>query len=323
MKYTFLLLFALVAAGIAAQPQPYFPDQLVVTAASLNLREAPSTSGKKIASLTRGAIVSFLEAHNNGEYVQVDSVNAPWLKVRYKDKIGYVFGAHVAGAWNLYFEGEIMDAIPAGLHWYGIYQRDSFADELRPITVSLESAWNEMYDIDVQLLKTNNPQSSKFILATATPLQPGYAGPLGMYEVRDMYITDGLYPGVQIAIHAGGEPGDTLIKPSYGFAVSGCATLSNDNMYIQMENYKLVLLDYSQMPLPVQDLTPWVKPELEEINPSVSLLWFGDLDQDGRPDAILQDCPYEIGCRASLFLSSYAKPGELLRKMCEHFWPMD
>ena len=38
---------------------------------------------------------------------------------------------------------------------------------------------------------------------------------------------------------------------------------------------------------------------------------------DGKPDALLDDCPYEMGCRDALFLSSKAKPGEYLRKVCE------
>jgi hypothetical protein len=53
----------------------------------------------------------------------------------------------------------------------------------------------------------------------------------------------------------------------------------------------------------------------------LELLWFGDIDRDDKPDIILQDCPYAGGCRASLYLSSRAKPDELLHKVCEHFWP--
>ncbi len=60
-----------------------------------------------------------------------------------------------------------------------------------------------------------------------------------------------------------------------------------------------------------------------DISPMVDVLWFGDIDHDNKSDMILQDCPYEVGCRASLFLSSKAHKGELLRKVSEHFWPGD
>jgi hypothetical protein len=324
MKHLFpILVLVLGMPGmLPAQSNAFFPEQLVVTASALNLRETPDVRGRKLATLPRGTVVDFIEAHNNGEFVQVDSTYAPWLRVRYQGQLGYAFGAHLTGTVNLFFEGEITDALPAGLNWYGVYRRDSFSDEIRRVNVRLENAWNEMFGATVKILKTNQAQPSKFLLASLAPLRTGYAGPLGLYEVRDMYLTDGLYPGVQLSIHAGQEAGDTTTnKPTYGLAVSGCATMQD--MYARITNYRLLLLDYAAQPAQVQDLTRWVQPEAPDVNPSVSLLWFGDIDYDGRPDAVLQDCPYEVGCRASLFLSSKARNGEYLRKVCEHFWPGD
>jgi hypothetical protein len=92
---------------------------------------------------------------------------------------------------------------------------------------------------------------------------------------------------------------------------------------VRITDYKLTLLDYANEPILTQDLTDWVRTEIPEVNPTVDLLWFGDLDRDNKPDAIIQDCPYEVGCRASLFLSSKARSGEYLRKTCEFYWPGD
>ena len=61
----------------------------------------------------------------------------------------------------------------------------------------------------------------------------------------------------------------------------------------------------------------------EGLNPSVTLIWYGDLDGDNKPDAILEDAPYEVGARISLYLSSKARPGMLLHKMCEYFYMID
>ena len=312
----------------------FFPDEMVVTATSLNLRESPDINGKKITSLARGTVVQFVEAHNNGQWVQADTTKpdspfGPWLKVRNDNKTGWVFGAHLTGTIALYHEEDMLwteDPLPP-LNWYGVYTRDSFADELRKIEVSVATEYSEMYGVDIKVLKTNQKDRSKFIIGNLKPMKTGYAGSLGIYEVRDLYLSGDLAPGSTLSIHPGSDynnPLDTIIKPSYIFAVTGCASLDNSEyLNVQVTDYRLTLLDYATMPPQRQDLTPWVRPEIEGNNPNVRLSWYGDIDMDGRPDALIDDCPYEMGCRDALFLSSKAKAGEFLRKVCEHVWPGD
>jgi len=321
MKQLFSFLLAgLFLSALSAQSTPFFPEELVVTVNTLNLRDAPSMEGKKIASVSRGAVLQFVEAHNNGEYVQLDTTSqyAPWLKVRYKDKTGYVFGAYVTGTYTLVYEDDMMENVPP-LLWYGVYKRDSFADEIRRVDLRIEQAYSEMYGSPIKVLKTNQKEPSKFLIGTNTPLKTGYAGPLGMYNVGDFYTADGLFPGAQLSIFPGQEPNDTTFKSSYQLAATGCAQFVDD--FVQIKDYHLYIVDYMPQPAVRQEITNWIMPEIPELNPSVSLLWYGDLDADGKPDAILQDCPYEAGCRASLFLSSKARKGEFIRKICEHFWP--
>jgi len=316
------LLFFLSAfcGSLSAQSTPFFPEEMIVTASSLNLREAPDVNAKKVVGLARGTVVQFVEAWNNGEYVQLDtsSLYAPWLKVRYKDKTGYAFGAYLSGTYFLAYEDNIVENIPP-LQWYGVYQRDSFADELRKVDLRTEDVYNEMYDMQVKMIKTNQKETSKFLVGTIAPLKQGYAGPLGMFNVGDFYMADGLYPGSVLSIYPGQEVTDTTLKPTYQLAATGCARMEND--FVLVSDYKLFLVDYAPQPAKMQDLSGWVRTEMAEISPNVSLLWYGDLDMDNKPDAIIQDCPYEAGCRASLFLSSKALPGEYLHKVCEHFWP--
>jgi hypothetical protein len=317
-----LLILSLPALGAPAQSSQFYPEEMVVSASSLNLRETPDKNGKKVASLSRGAIVQFVEAVNDGEYVQVDTSGpyAPWYKVRYQDKVGYVFGAYVSGTMVLLYEGDFVDNLPP-LQWYGIYQRDSFADEIRAITVSVKEEYNEVYESKIKILKTNQKEASKCIIGSLKPLKAGYAGPLGMYHVSDFGVSDALYPGAQMTIYPGQEIYDTLIKPSWQLAATGCARFEND--FVQVTDYRLFVVDYYPESPKKQELTQWVRTELPEVSPAVSLLWYGDVDGDNKPDAIIQDCPYETGCRASLFLSSRARAGEYLRKVCEHFWPGD
>ncbi len=268
---------------LAAQPAGYFyPEQLVVTSSALNLRDQPDMNGKKLATLPRGTVVQYLEAYHENEYVQADTLdpNSPygvWLKIRSGNSTGYAFSPYLTGTIVLEYENAYVENLPP-MQWYGVYARDSFADELRKIVPRVEEEFNEMYGQKMKVLKTNQKEASKFIIGVLSPMTTGYCGGLG--------------------------------------------SLDMDN-YVQVDNYKLLLLDYSTEAVVQQDLTAWVKTASPEISPNVQVLWFGDVDRDNKPDAIIQDCPYEIGCRASLFLSSKAKAGERLHKVAEHFWPGD
>lgn len=331
MKFVFPLAAFLFFAVQGGAQSSFFPDEMIVTASSLNLREAPDKNGKKIASLPRGTVVQFIEADNNGQWVQADTTDpnspfGPWLKVRSEGRTGWVFGAHLTGTTGLYHEEDMFwndDPLPA-LNWYGVYSRDSFADELRKIEVRIVEENSEIYGANIKVLKTNQKDRSKFIIASLKPMKTGYAGPLGIYEVRDMYLSGELAPGSAVSVHPGGDLNDTLIKPSYLLVATGCATLTSEEyVNVKVNDYKLTLLDYSSEPPGRQDLTPWVQPAMEEFNPTVRLSWYGDIDMDGKPDVLIDDCPFEMGCRDALFLSSKAKPGEFLHKVCEHFWPGD
>lgn len=328
MKSFFTFLFACLLGVSFAQNAVFFPDEMIVTASSLNLRDAPDKNARKVGSLTQGAVVQLVEAYNNGEYVQADTTDpespyAPWLKVRYKGTTGWAFGAYLTGTIGLHYENDIFqdnEVLPP-LQWFGVYARDSFADEVQRVQVRLADEFNEFFQAKVRVLKTNQAEQSKFLIASLTPIPTGYCGPLGNFEIGEMYFSKSLNPGGQLSIYPGNDMNDTLLRPTYGIAATGCALL--ENTFVRVTNYQLRLIDFSQEPVQYQDLTPWVKPEAPDASPMVDLLWFGDIDRDGKPDAIINDCPYEVGCRASLFLSSKAKPGEYLMKVCEHYWPGD
>lgn len=301
----------------------FFPEELVVKASALNLRDQPDKSGKVVEKLQRGATLTLLEAANGGEYVVVDSVNGVWLKVKSRNKTGYVFSPHVIGAYNLYQEGDIFDETPPQLQWYGVFMRDSFADELRKIEVHLEDEYNELYGEQVKVLKTDQKDHSKFIIGTIYPLTPGLAGNLGAYDPAALYLSGELSPGAMMPISPGQEIHDTIPVSTYFLAAVGCAQFEETTDYVKVEGYRLYALESTdKAPSPRQDLTGWVQPD-PEINPSVSLVWYGDVDHDRKPDAIIQDAPFESGVRMSLFLSSKAQPGEFLHKVCEYFFPID
>ena len=315
------MLVGMLATALWAQQAPvFFPEEMVVSATGLNLREKPDKQSDKVITLKRGDVVSVVEVWNDGAAVEVDSLWAPWFKVTYKDKTGYAFGAHLNSTFDLRYEGDIVTSLPP-LQWYGVYQRDSFADEVRKIEVRLHAEFNEFYGGVVKILKTNQKDASKFIVGTLKNIKTGYAGPLGVFEVSDYFVSDDLGPGAMLGLHPGNEVNDTTVKSAYTLAATGCARL--EDLMVKVSDYRLALIDYSSQPPATQDLTPWFKALTPDTNPNVTLSWYGDLDMDNKPDAIINDCPYEIGCRASLFLSSAAKPGTFLRKVCEHIWEVD
>jgi len=314
-----LCVFALATAN--AQ-MAFFPEELVVTATSLHLRDIPDKSGKVLEKLSKNTTLSLVEVVNDGHYVEVDGVSGFWLKVKSKTKTGYVFSPYVSGTYFVCMDGDILsDPLPP-LLWYGVYVRDSFADELRKIEVRLEREYNEVFMEEVDVLHTDQPDTAKFIVGAAFPLKPGYVGNLGLFGPEMAYYTSQLAPGTMLPIHPGMDENDTTEKSTYYFAATGCASFSEYN-YVQVTDYRLFVQEMQpETTARRQDLTGWVQPE-PGLNPSVILLWYGDLDGDNKPDAILEDAPYEIGARISLFLSSKARPGMLLHKVCDYFYVID
>jgi len=320
--------FATVAAWfLAAAPvtsqMMFFPEELVVTASSLNLRDKPEKSGKVLEKLSKGNPLTLVEVTNGGQYVEVDSVSGLWLKVKSTTKTGYVFSPYVSGLYYLCMDRDIVrDAMPP-LFWYGIYVRDSFADELRPVELRRVREYNEFFMEDVDVLYTDQPDTAKFIIGSVYPLKPGYVGNLGLFGPDMTYYSSQLSPGAMLPIQPGMDEQDTTEKSTYFLAATGCAQFGSYDDYVRVTDFRLYAMEMApDLPSRRQDLTGWVQ-AAEGLNPSVTLIWYGDLDGDNKPDAILEDAPYEVGARISLYLSSKARPGMLLHKMCEYFYMID
>ncbi len=322
-----LFAFALGCLTFAAKAQedtykpfnPFFQEEYVVKVAKLNLRERPDANSKSVEVLSQGAVLKFAEAHNGGEFAQLnDTTYGQWLKVRTPtNKTGYVFGNYVSGAYELLYEGQWIEELPL-LSWYGVYKRDSFADETRKIKVSAETAENELYG-SFKTIKTNQKDKAKFIVGSVKPLSTGFCGSLGMYDPGTEYVQNALSPGALLSVYPGTEMGDTTYTKSWFLAATGCGELTDTAIVIN--NYRVFAMDDYPLTQTRQELTDWFKMAPGNI-PSVSVIWYGDLDGDRKPDLVTEDCP-ELGCRYSLFLTSKARPGELIRKVCEYYLPMD
>ncbi|MEQ1746132.1 MAG: SH3 domain-containing protein [Saprospiraceae bacterium] len=309
------------ASWVTAQ-MTFFPEDIVVTASVLNLRDKPDKSGKVLEKLSKGSSLTLVEVGNGGQYVEVDSVSGLWLKVKSPSKTGYVFSPYVSGTYYLCADREIVhDPLPP-LNWYGIYVRDSFADELRKIEIHRVQEYNEAFMENVDVLYTNQRDTAKFIIGSAKPLKAGFVSSLGLFDPNLTYYSSLLSPGAMMPIHPGTDGQDAQEKSTYYLAATGCAQFG-DSDFVQVTNFRLHALNMvPDQPTHRQDLTGWVQPG-EGLNPNIGLIWYGDLDGDNKPDAILEDAPYEVGSRISLYLTSAARPGMLLHKVCEHFFVID
>jgi hypothetical protein len=321
MKYTLLFAFLLFCGRTAhAQYTPYFPEELIVTASALKLRESPDLSAKTLATLPKGAVLQCLGIANNGEYTQVDTLYDRWYQVRTSNnKTGYIFGAFVTPSFDIAFEDSYMESIPP-LNWYGVYMRDSFADEVRPVQIHLEKVYNEMFGVEINQVKTDQKEPSKFLFGSIQKFPTGYAGSLGIFDPGTIFANNMLYPGATFGLYPGNDINDTIAKTSWFLTAVGCADMGEN--YPVMRDFKVLVVDQQyDMPSVRQELE-WFQ-VAEGMLPSVRLIWFGDLDHDNKPDCLFDDCPEEMNCRASLFLSSKAKPGNFLQKVCERQYPID
>jgi Bacterial SH3 domain len=298
---------------------PFFQEEYIIQSPVVSMLENPD-SKKVVETLKKGTVVKFVEVWREGRFFALDTLYGQWLKVRTpSNKTGYVYSEYVSGTYELALEGMYLyKGVPEGLDWYGVFMRDSFSDELLRVKPQIKEENEE--DFWAKTLMTDQPKPSKFLLGTTQRLKPGFCGSLGHYDPGMMYSNNSLNPGNLLSIYIGTEMGDTTSTPSWFLAAAGCGRLTDTTLV--MDNYQLFLMSDYPFGGIRQDLTKYVR-TAPGVLPSVSLLWYGDIDYDNKPDMILDDCPEEIGCRYSLFLSSKAGPGELVRKVCEFYLPME
>jgi hypothetical protein len=297
----------------------FVPEKVVVKASQINLRSSPQLSSSTIiGQLPSGTILDVLELPNKGALVELNGRWSPWYKLRTEDgRVGYALGDFLSPALTIQFEEALLDGNLPPLNWYGIYQKGKSSDEIRRIQVRKEPVYSEAMDETMYVLRTNQPDTAKYIIGTIETMQEGYAGPLGVMEAAGWNSTAEMSPGVQVPLETGREPALGSAPVSYILAATGCADWEENAMTIR--NYRLRLVEVHAEDQRVQDLSPWFECEHGH-PPTIQLLWYGDLDCDQIPDLLIHDCPFEIGCRTSLFLSSRARQNELVRKVGEFFW---
>ncbi len=288
------------------EPTNFNPSQNTVIAVSgLNLRTKPYSAGKIINKIPFGDQVEIIEdapmvpdtLTSDYKYYYGQSSYSPrlsgnWVKVRYDGEEGYVFSAYLFYDWNydntfnkqtaLLFEGsncyENLHYRP-DWHWYGVYQEGS-ATVLKKVKLSF---FTEETELGAFLsIVTDIDAPSMFLFGTP------YA-----YQSDRLLFSE--YLGYEQPIYIGDSTNVELLEKA-----------SLEIKQISNNRYDTELYAVGR-----KGIRQKLSGAQTEFGPMTNLLWYGDLDGDGKMDYII-----DFGEKAAhtvLFLSGKSEQGQLVK----------
>ena len=186
------------------------------------------------------------------------------------------------------------------MHWYGIYRInnvDSFVEiKLQPI-----KPW-ENGNMTWSKIATDRSETSQalFIIGSKKALKNK------VVSRHEMYKTQFLYPGMSYTVYGLDE--NSQFTNSKVLSVTG--NVKNVFHFPLIENYSLKISDFPSYENP-QELNQYFESPGE--SGMFQILWFGDLDDDRKPDLILQSTSNSN--ETILLLSTEAKGAKHVEKV--------
>ena len=314
----FLLLFPFLLSVVFAQSYDS-TFTTVISLDGLNIRSTPSLKGWKLGAAPFGAELEILD-QGNGEwetlgirnyYIPGESevletpVTGTWVKVKYKEIVGYTFSAFLYRPWEkrdlkgvnqdyvlLYPGADCYDNLFnfEGMDFYGMYHTEG-GSYLRAIkSPSFFVVEDELSPLRVS---ANNNKDLAFIIGSKKKLPVGKleGAWLGRYLTRDNVFYD---------YEARTFREDFLAMHGLSVDWDGKSDLYQVPLFAVKDGVKTAL-----------------RTDQVEMGEAMTLLWSGDLDGDGKRDYLI-----DFGEKVShsiLYLSSAAKPGELVRMVAVNF----
>lgn len=301
---TLLLLSNLMQTVLSAQ-SPKYKDDMVVWATEVNLRETPSLDARVLARITNGELVRTYNPEGTVHYLdQINGINGTWVQVEYKGLAGYVFSTYIGPGFQHFYEDAHITYFPTVKNWYGIYYDSISGKEfIRKVVVKAVKTIYEGDPKEHLVLQTNQAAKSLFLIATNTDMPDRE---IGLFTKHVQHNNKDLRPGDSRTIFCKLNR-NTVTGTYYTIFATGIYALVNNS--VGLSDYVVWLADRnfdSTQPGILQNLSKELN--LEGI---CEMLYFGDIDNDEKPDILLRQCGNS--CREILFLSSLTREGEILR----------
>jgi hypothetical protein len=301
MKKTSLILFVLMVAS-SASPQQYtsYVDNdpnascqtiyKVAAASGVIMRSEPNTRSEQIGKIPNRGLVSVCSICD-GKTETIEGIEAPWMKVCFRKKCGYVFGGFLkkGSSFQLLFPGQEMTVSQMSSTSYVAIIQDPYAG----------------------------------FYTRLQPLEPLLTGntcdPEKMEKNKILFLVDGIKSRGRLGqVYFGTGallPGEKLdLSGDKGFIYSTGTTDVEGNDLI-IKDYKLMMISGGEMKL-LYDHT--FSNDTFHPDEPVEVLWAGDLDGDRIADVIVKDGKSNV---LTLLLSSVAEKGYTLRQVSQAALP--
>jgi hypothetical protein len=289
----------------------------VISKSGIIMRDAPGRNGNKIAKIPywERVIVNLTSQPDT-----LDNIPGFWVKIRYKDKEGFVFDGYLADIdstfdkpldYRMMQEGARCACLnyDPSLHWYGIYHTNS-GDSLKKIDIEIRKpTQGPDYIPWIIIIETDQRQPSLFLIGSRKKLKEGM---IGYWSNKEGTV---IYPGQRFPQYANITLPDTV--NTWFINATGIVTEVQD--FPVFEKYCLKLSEHqrnnwkNQIILTEKDFND--KQEVPFFN-FISIVCIGDIDGDRKPDFIfLISSMYVFTYR--LYLSSEATNGDFIKNVAE------
>ena len=315
-------LFLILSLSSSGQFEAMKIDQnqnAVISPNGLSIRSQPNLKSKKLAVVPFGEKVKIEDDKSYGwdtigkyDFAWGGSSNGSfpitghWVKVKYKDIQGFMFGAYLYNAPDHpNYESEMMKSLnkdfaffypgvncyvninfQTNMNWYGIYKEDGIY-HLKETSISFYKTYSEMTDQMTDFgISTSDNQSLLFIIGSKKPL-------------KEKIVEGEQWERFSHSFHQYKEKDFEEIK-KYGLEIKKVDNQSGFSIRLNQGSKSQIL-----------------NPQQMEISHAMSIQWVGDLDDDGKLDFI-----FHYGDKSGqtiLYLSSEAKDGQIVKPVAAYF----
>ena len=299
MKIAFAFPLLLLISYVTA-PRAYSRESKgwIISIEGVNLRSAPSLSGKKVRAVPYGEEVAILDSEASEE-IKIGNYQGRWFSVRYGKQEGYMFSAFVSREYKpatcptpyllLKESGACVNHVfhDPRFTYYGIYDKGN-KYEVRKIKID----FNVSIVIGEYLnISTNQQDESLFIIGSKKALPEGIQKKAYRSNIEGEYLY---------------QRGSAMTIAELGTGwefVAEFDTTQND--YYPHVTMKI------RGPGNTQKLRAFTSYKVDNPNPmNLRIEWAGDLDGDKRPDILISYG--EKPGMTDLYLSSERRHGELI-----------